>query len=137
MFALPENATLEEVRAFFERDRFPTTTCRPVIEEASHGHALVRMAIQDHHINGFGTLMGGVTFTIADYAFGIAANIGQPPTVSVGSSVDFIGVAQGEEILVACDVEKDGRSLCFAVARVVDDRGNLVARINFTGFRKV
>lgn len=135
MFALPENATIEEVWSLFKNDRYPVTTLDPQILEAGHGHAVVRMKIGENHINGFGTVMGGVLFTLADFAFGIAANIGQPPTLTASGVIDFMAKAKGDELTVSCDLDKDGRTLCFATAHVRDGEGREVARLSFVGCR--
>lgn len=133
---LPATATLDEVCAFFEHDRFPTTSCHPEVLEAAPGHALVRMAITPSHLNALGNLMGGVSFTLADFAFAIAANLGRPPTVSASSTIDFLGVARGHELTATCDVDRDGRSMCFATVHVADELGTQVARVSFVGHRR-
>lgn len=132
---LPEDATLDQVRDFFAHDRFPTTSCAPTILEASRGHAVVRMAITENHLNALDNLMGGVVFTLADFAFAIASNVGQAPTVSASCTVDFMGVAKGSELFATCDVEKGGRTMCFATAHVSDELGTNVARLSFVGCR--
>ena len=76
------DATLEEVRAFFARDRYATVACGAAIEQARPGYARVSLAIGENHLNGMGSLMGGVSFTMADFAFAVAANVGGAPTVS-------------------------------------------------------
>lgn len=133
---LPEAATLDEIRAFFVHDRFPTTTCDPTVVEAGHGHAVVRMAITENHLNALDNLMGGVVFTLADFACAIASNVGQPPTVTASCAVDFMNVAKGSELIATCVVDKDGRSLCFATVWVRDDLGTSVARLSFVGSRR-
>lgn len=130
------DATLEEVRAFFARDRYATVACGAAIEQARPGYARVSLAIGENHLNGMGSLMGGVSFTMADFAFAVAANVGGAPTVSTNCSIDFLGAPKTDALEAECRVEKDGRSLCFARVDVRDSAGNPVARVNVTGFRK-
>lgn len=85
------DATLDEVRAFFANDRYATVACGAVIEEARPGYARVVLQVEENHLNGMGSLMGGVSFTMADFAFAVASNIGQAPTVSTNCSIDFLG----------------------------------------------
>lgn len=134
--ALPENVTLEEVIDFFSKDLYATTSLHPTIEEACHGHSLVTMTIESQHLNAMGFLMGGAPFVLADYAFAIASNIGQAPTVSISSTIDHLGVPRTQKLIATCDVEKDGRSIVFAQVSINDDAGNPVARVHFKGFRK-
>lgn len=133
---LPEGASIEEVREFFRGDRFATVGCDPLIEEARPGFARVTMLIKENHLNGLGSLMGGVSFTLADFAFAVASNVGQPPTVTVSVSVDFMGTPKGDSLVAVCEMEKSGRTLCFASVKVTDDKGNPVSRLSFTGCRK-
>lgn len=130
------DAALEEVRAFFARDRYATTSLDPTIEEARPGYARVSMEIGPDHKNGMGALMGGVSFTLADFAFAIASNIGQPPTVSTNNAIDYLGTPRDAHLVAVCEVEKAGRTLCFARVFVADGAGNPVARVNVTGMRK-
>lgn len=129
-------ATLEEVRAFFSNDRYATVACAATIEEARPGFSRIALSVGDNHRNGFGSVMGGVPFTMGDFAFAVAANVGNPPTVSTNCSIDFLGTAKTDELIAECRVEKDGRSLCFARVDVKDSQGNPVARMNVTGFRR-
>ena len=134
--ALPEDISLDEVREFFSGDRYATTSLNPLVEEASHGHSRVTMDIEPHHLNAMGGLMGGVPFVLADFAFAIACNIGQAPTVSISGTIDHMGVPRTKRLIAVCDLDKDGRSIVFATTVVTDDAGNPVARVNFKGFRK-
>ena len=129
-------ATLEEIRAFFSNDRYATVACGAAIEEARPGFSRVSLLLGDNHRNGLGSVMGGVSFTMGDFAFAVAANVGNPPTVSTNCSIDFLGTAKTDKLVAECRVEKDGRSLCFARVDVTDSAGNPVARMNVTGFRR-
>lgn len=134
--ALPEDITLEEATAFFAGDLFATSSLNPTIEEARHGHSKVSMDIMPNHRNAMGALMGGVPFVLSDFAFAIAGNIGQAPTVSVSSTIDHLGTPKTNRLIATCDLDKDGRSIVFATVVVTDDAGNPVARTYIKGFRK-
>lgn len=133
---LHDGATIDEVREFFRGDRFAYEALSPVIEEARRGYAKVRLDIAPSHRNVYGNLMGGATFTLCDYAFSIAACIGQPPTVTTNCSIDYLGVPKTDTVVAEAVIEKAGRSLAFGIVRVRDSAGNPVARVNATGFRK-
>lgn len=134
-FSVPADATLEEVRDFFKKDRY-ATLAGAVIEEARPGFARLSLKLDERHLNGFGALMGGVSLTMADYAFAVASNIGMPATVSTNMSSDFLGTPKTDELVITCTVEKSGRTLCFATSRVEDSEGHPVLRANITGLRK-
>ncbi len=129
------SASLEEIRARFKNDRYATESLGAVIEEAGEGFARVGMVVGSQHRNAMGAVMGGVYFTLGDYAFAIASNIGQPPTVSVSNSIDYLAAAKGNRLVAECRMEKSGRSMCFARVDVRDGEGRLCARMNVTGAR--
>ena len=133
---VPADASLAEVERVFSQDRYAATSLAPAIEEARCGFARVSMDVADNHLNGMGSLMGGVSFTLADYAFAIASNIGQSPTVTASSTIDFMGTPKDGRLIAECEMEKSGCSLCFATVHVTDGLGNAVARVSITGFRK-
>ncbi len=130
------DATLEEIRELFAKDRYATTSLDPTIEEARPGFSRVSMEICENHLNGMNALMGGVSFTLADLAFAVASNMGQAPTVTASSTIDYLSAPKDKRLIAECAVEKNGRSLCFATVRVFDGAGNPVSRVAVTGFRK-
>ena len=129
------SATLEEVREQFKNDRYATESLGAIVEDAGEGYALVSMEVGPQHRNAMGAVMGGVYFTLGDYAFAVASNIGQPPTVSVNNSIDYLTAAKGNRLVAECRMEKAGRAMCFARIDVRDGEGRLCARMNVTGAR--
>ena len=133
---LPPDASLEEIREMFGHDEF-AALLYPTIEEARPGYARVSMDIRDDlHLNGLGGLMGGVPFVLSDFAFAIASNVGNVPTMSVSSSIDHLSAPKDKHLVAECEIEKDGRSLCFASIHVKDGTGRLITRAHITGFRR-
>lgn len=131
MAHLPENPTLDELNEFFARDRFATEAgCR--IVEGAAGRAVCELVLEDRHRNAMGNVMGGAVFTVADFALAVASNVGQPPSVSVNSSIDFLGAAKGERLIATCEADKLGRRLGFFTVKVTDDTGRPVARMTAT-----
>lgn len=129
------DATLEEIRDQFKNDRYATESLGAVIEEAREGYARVSMEVGPQHRNAMGAVMGGVYFTLGDYSFAIASNVGQSPTVSVNNSIDYLTAAKGDRLVAECHMEKAGRTMCFARIDVCDGEGRLCARMNVTGAR--
>lgn len=133
---LDESTPIEEVRAFFAHDLFATEACGCRIVEAARGHAVTELTIQPHHRNAMGAVMGGVIFTLADYALAVACNIGENPTVSVSNSIEFLAAARGERLVATCEADKSGRNLGFYTVDVSDELGTHVARMTATCFRR-
>lgn len=125
--------TIEEVRAYFERDRFATeNNC--YIEEIGDNYAKCSMTLSDRHKNAMGNLMGGATFTLADFTFAVATNWKEPCCVSINSNISFAGKCKGTKLIAEAHCLKSGRSACFYHIEIHDDLGNLVATVEITGF---
>lgn len=127
--------TIEEVRDFFEKDRFATEN-GAVIDEIGDHNAICSLKITDTHRNAMGGVMGGVHCMLSDFAFAVASNWQNPGTVALNMSITFYGVAKGERLVAEAKLVKDGRSTCFYIVDVVDELGNKVSTASITGFHK-
>lgn len=125
---------LEEVRDYFKKDRFATDATGCVIEEAKKHYAKCSMAITTNHLNANDTVMGGAIYTLADFSFAVAANMGEAKAVSSSCSISFLGVAKGTMLYATTECIKEGRSTCCYQTRVEDELGNLVACVLSNGF---
>lgn len=81
--------------------------------------------------------MGGVYFTLADFAFAVAANWQRVGTVSINTDISFIGVPKTEKIFAETELLKNGRSTCCYNVSVYDEDKNPIAALKFLGFNKV
>ena len=133
---IDESCPIEEVREYFAGDRFATEACGCRVLEASKGHAVCTFDITDGHRNAQGNVMGGAIFTLADFALAVACNVGEAPTVSVTSTIEYLSTAKGTALTATCDADKGGRSLGFYTVSVVDDMGTSVAKMTTTCFRR-
>ena len=125
---------LEQIRAYFANDRFASEGLGAVIEQAEPGHAVCRMEIQPQHCNALGKPMGGAIFTLADFAFAVAANAGQQPAVSLSSQIAYLSTAKGNVLIAEARAVKRGRSTCYYQIDVSDELGTAVACVTTTGF---
>lgn len=130
-----DTEVLEKVRKFFAKDHFATEN-GAVIEKIGEGYARCSLQIGERHLNGMGAVMGGVPFTLADFAFAVAANRKECKTVSLHSDIAFLGTAKGEKLIAEAHCIKDGRATCYYQIQVHDELENPVAVVNITGFRK-
>ena len=94
------------------------------------------MQINDRHRNAMGTVMGGASFTLADFAFAVASNHEVMGTVSISSNIAFLGVAKGEKLIAEARAVKDGRTTCYYQVSICDDLGNSIAEVTITGLHK-
>ncbi len=125
--------TLEEIRAFFEHDRFATENGM-VIDEVAEHYAKCSLVISNRHKNAVGGVMGGVYFTLADFCYAVATNHLEPRWVSLNSTISFLGRPKGERLIATAKCIKNGRSTnCYTIS-VTDELNNLVATVSITGF---
>ena len=125
--------TLEEARVFFRGDRFAVEQAGITIEEIGEYYARCSMPVTPLHKNAAGAVMGGAIFTLADFAFAVAANVGGVLTVTTTASVSFVGTCKGEVLTAETRLVKDGRRSCFFEVTVTDELGNLVAVVTSNG----
>lgn len=125
--------TLEEIRKIFEGDRFATEN-GAVIDEVGDHSATCSLDITDSHRNAMGAVMGGVYFTLADFAFAVAANWQKIGCVSLRSDISFLSAAKGKRLIAKALCLKDGRATATYRVDVTDDLGNLCATLTVTGY---
>ena len=132
---MSEKTDLEKAREFFSGDFYATKATRIVIDEVGDHYARCSMEITRNHQNAYGGVMGGATFTLADYTFAVASNFRQPQTVSVTSQINFIGMAKGTKLISESHMIKDGRSTCLYSIEIKDDLENKVAFVTISGMK--
>lgn len=125
--------TLDEVRKFFEGDRFATEN-GAVIDEIGDHSATCSMVISSSHRNAMGAVMGGAYFMLADFAFAVAANWQKTGCVSLRSDISFLSAAKGSKLIAKALCVKNGRTTACYRIDVTDDLGNLTATVTATGY---
>lgn len=133
MLSMDEKKTLNEVRKFFENDKFATEN-GAVIDEIGDHTATCSLKITDSHRNAMGAVMGGTYFMLADFAFAVAANWEKMGCVSLHSDISFLGSAKGNKLTAKAVCVKDGKSTSCYRVDVTDDSGNLAAMVTVTGY---
>ena len=127
------SAHLKQLKDKFIHDAFVADGLGAVIDGASYGFARVSMEIQPRHCNALGIPMGGAIFTLADFAFAVAANQGRD-VVTQASQITFLKAAQGKRLIAEARQVKDGKRVCFYEVKVNDDLGTEVAFVTINGY---
>ena len=83
-----------------------------------------------------GAVMGGVYFTLADFAFAVASNWQEIGTVSLNSEIAYLGTAKGDRLTAEALCVKNGRTTSYYRIEVRDEFENLAAVVNTTGYKK-
>ncbi len=105
------------------------------VESASPEYARVTMPILDHHRNGMGAVHGGAIFSLADVAFGAAANSERKTgIVSLCSTIEFLRAALEGPLEAEARAVRIGGHIASYDVRVFDGKGILVAQCMCTGY---
>jgi acyl-CoA thioesterase len=136
MQALPRDADLDEIRSAFAEDRFATDICGIQIDEAGFGHATCSLKITDRHLNAMGTVMGGAIFTLADFCLAIISNVGETPSASIGSTIEYLARAKGDTLIAVAQTDRSGGRIGFYTIDVHDNTGIHIARVLATVIRR-
>lgn len=126
----------EEIIELFEKDRFATENGAVIAEVDAH-YAKCTLEVQERHRNAMGAVMGGVYFTLADFAFAVAANWQEIGTVSLHSDIAYLGTAKGKHLTAEAFCVKNGKTTSYYRIEVKDEFDNLAAVVNTTGYRKI
>jgi acyl-CoA thioesterase len=127
--------TLEELRQYFGGDHF-AVRLGIAIEAVSEREAVCSLALDGTHLNAQGTAQGGVIFTLADFAFAVAANAVSPGTVTLNAGIQYLAPGTGARLVAtARPVGASGRTSVYQVT-VCGEKGRLVAIMTATGFAK-
>ena len=104
------------------------------VRQVHEGTSVLEVEMRQELCNRWGIPHGGVVFTLADTAAGIAAmSAGERRVVTVNAQMNYmrIGIAEGKMTARGKTV-KAGKSLAFVDVEVFDSKETLVARDQFT-----
>lgn len=127
--------SLEESRAYFSKDYYATEATGIVIDEVGEGYSKLSLKLDHRHQNAGGNVMGGVYYTMADFAFGVAANFNRPATVTLDSQITFLTPAVGDTLIAEAKVIRDGEHTCCYEITVYDNLGTKTAVSMMNGFK--
>lgn len=83
------------------------------------GRCKVGLTVRKEMLNSMGKAHGGITYSLADTAFGFAANTHGKFAVSIETSINHIeALEEGDEITAECTIEKVKTKLGFNIIEV-------------------
>jgi acyl-CoA thioesterase len=121
-------------RLFKEKNRFAAHAGVEVVE-LSPGAATCRMTVRDEHQNPFGTVNAGAIYTLAETAFGAAANAHGNVALAVNLSIAYLKPATGKELTATARELSAGGHMATYSVRVTDETGKLIADVQAMGYR--
>ena len=126
---------IDEAREFFTGDTFAKANGIVIVELWEDG-CLCSMELRDVHRNAVGGVMGGVIFTLGDFAFAVASNNVHMTTVAQQVSISFLSGSRGSRLFARAKCRKDGRTSCVYNIDITDDLGRDVAQFIGTGYKR-
>lgn len=89
------------------------------IVQAEVGKVTVALTVRKEMLNSMGKAHGGITYSLADTAFGFTANTHGNYAVSIETSINHIeAINEGDRLEATCVIEKVNRKLGFNVVEV-------------------
>ena len=125
----------EEIKRIFHSEEYAMKLTGVVIEQAKPQKAICSLGIDGRHKNSAGVVMGGAIYTLADFAFAVASNVGQPFTVTLEGQMTYLRPAKSGRLTAETFCEKSGEKTCCYRVDVRDESGRQIASAKFIGFR--
>ena len=126
--------TLEEAREFFYKDKYAVNT-GITLDEITEEEAVCSLNLTDDHRNAYGGVMGGVIFTLADFAFAVLSNQIHQLTVAQQVDIHYLSAPKGNKLIAKATCRKSGRTSSIVNVDISDDTGRDVAQFIGTGFK--
>jgi len=119
---------LENLARYFNEEVTFSRHIGAKVEEVEPGRSVISIEVKEVHLNGAGTLHGGVYASLIDNAMGLSvlALVGVR-TATIQMNVHFLGAVSGGHITCASEVLHRTRRTATAEAKVYDAERNLVA----------
>ena len=101
------------------------------------GRAVFRLAPGDRHVNFVRTVHGGVLFSLADAALGVASNSWGRICMALTVEIQFLSAAIAGDVLLATATERSRtrRTAAYAVDVTSEADGSLRASVQAMAFR--
>jgi acyl-CoA thioesterase len=125
----------QTLRRFFRNDRFAELVGIELLE-AAPGRARAQLEIDGRHLNAVGVAHGAAIFSLADLVFAVASNSHGNIALGINVSVSFLKAAGTGTLIAEAEEVAANPRLATYLIRVRDDRGELIALMQGTVYRK-
>ncbi|MBE6504037.1 MAG: PaaI family thioesterase [Methanobrevibacter sp.] len=126
--------SVDEAKEFFYKDKFAVNT-GITLDELTEDEAICSLKLTDEHRNAYGGVMGGVIFTLGDFAFAVLSNQIHQLTVAQQVDIHYLSAPKGDKLIARATCRKDGRTSSIINVDISDDLGRDVAQFIGTGFK--
>lgn len=103
--------------------------------EYSKGHCIGKIVVRENQLNPWGTVHGGIIYSLADTLGGVTAiSEAEHQVVTLTGATNYIGSADGTEIIAEGKNVHVGRTTVVTDVEVRTETGKLVSKTTFTYF---
>lgn len=132
---MSSSVNLETMRRYLLKDKF-AHMLGIELDDVKEGWAKTSLRIRPDHLNGLGTVHGGVMFTLADIAFIAAASSRGSVTVSINNTIAYAKPPKGDIIYAECQEITSTNKLGTYNVNITDATGETIAVFQGTVFKK-
>jgi acyl-CoA thioesterase len=97
------------------------------IVEAKENYVKIGVDITEKSLNPFGVVHGGLIYTLADSAMGIALATTGRSGVTLNSTIDYLTPGKGKKLFADTEIVKDGKSIVVFRVNIKDENDTLVS----------
>ena len=122
-----EDEFLQHIRGKMSDDNFAAMVGVEIIK-ASPGYAMTKLVIGEQHFNAAGVVQGGAIFTLADFAFAVAANSSPQVALAIECQLSFLRPTSKGTLWAETEQIGDSKSFSSFSVKVTNDKSELVAQ---------
>ena len=127
---------MQKTLEFFRQNDQFARHCGIELLDAKPGWAKAKMPVQPIHLNGAKTVHGGAIFTLADFAFAVAANSQGQLALAVSTNTSFVKAAYSGTLYAEAREISLNRKLGTYQVSICNENSQLIAQFTGTAFRK-
>ncbi len=125
---------MEKLKNFFKDDTLAVTMGIQIVS-ASFEKTVCAMMVSDDFLNAKGGVHGGTIYSLADFTFAVASNLGGKLSVTLDASVTYFRPAKDRKLVATAKLVSYTKHTCNYNIEVVDGENRLIAVVSMNGYR--
>ena len=106
------------------------------IVDAKENYVKIGVDITEKSLNPYGIVHGGLIYTLADSAMGIALATSGRTGVTLNCNIEYLAPGTGKKLFADTEIVKDGKTIVVIRVNVVNEENTLIATATGTYFIK-
>lgn len=125
---------MEKLKNFFKDDTLAVTMGIQIVS-ASFEKTVCTMTVSDDFLNAKGGVHGGTIYSLADFTFAVASNLGGKLSVTLDAAVTYFRPAKDRKLVATAKLVSYTKHTCNYNIEVVDGENRLIAVVSMNGYR--